>query len=238
MGRSGGRGDFTELGFMDATLDMWHIAAEQSRADHPAPFPVALAERLIQLYSWPGDRVLDPFMGIGSSGVAAHGLGRSWVGIDVSADYCRIAAERLAVEPPTGLPDEVELSGELSGFAGRFARVMAAGALESGALEVRRVQLGAGVWERHRRTLANHVGVGAYGVIQKRDGSRVAWTTSRGRSQIATLRRWSRKPVRTIRGVDVEQLEAKLVQDVARVLADASGDRRTRAVTARGFTPG
>ena len=135
--------------------------------------------------------------------------------------------------------EDIELPDELAEFGRRFARVMAAGAHESGELEVRRVQLShvAGKWERYRRTLANQVKVGAYGVVQKEDGSRVAYTTSRGRSQLATLRRWSRGPVRTIRADSLEELKAKLLRDVAKVLVDASRDRRTRAVTARGFTP-
>ena len=209
LGRSSGRGDITEEQFTEATLDTWHIAAEQSRADHPAPFPLALAERLIRLYTWPGDRVLDPFMGTGSSGVAAKRLGRSWVGIDTSAEYCEIARERLSAVMEEAEPvEDIELPDELAEFGRRFARVMAAGAHESGELEVRRVQLShvAGKWERYRRTLANQVKVGAYGVVQKEDGSRVAYTTSRGRSQLATLRRWSRGPVRTIRSVSESEI--------------------------------
>ena len=240
MSRTGGRGDLTEVGFTEATLDTWHIAAEQSRADHPAPFPVPLAERLIRLYTWPGDHVLDPFAGTGSSGVAARRLGRSWVGIDTSADYCRVAKERLeAVVKDASRFDEVGLSDELSEFGDGFARVMAEGARAAGALEVRRFQITktAGEWERYRRTLSNQVKLGAYGVIQRRDGSRVAWTTSSGKQQLATLRRWSRKPIRTIRAADPEEMEFKLLRDVAQVLVNASEDRRTRAVTARGFTP-
>ena len=240
LARQGGQGDLSSDEFMEATLDTWHIPAEQSRTVHPAPFPVALAQRLIGLYSWPSDRVLDPFCGIGSSGVAAKRLGRAWVGIDTSAEYCRIAEERIdAVRDDGGSTDDIELPDESSGFGREFARVMAAGAHAAGVLEVRRFHLthAAGAWERYRRTLANQVTVGAYGVIQKRDGSRVAYTTSRGRSQLATLRRWSRKPVRTMRADSRGELEAKLSRDVARVLVDASRDRRTRAVTARGFTP-
>lgn len=62
MNREGGQGDLSSGAFTEATLDTWHIAAEQARDEHPAPFPVQLAERLIRLYSWDGDRVLDPFL--------------------------------------------------------------------------------------------------------------------------------------------------------------------------------
>ena len=199
MGRDGGRGDLSSGAFTEATLDTWHIAAEQSRQDHPAPFPVALAERLIRLYSWPGERVLDPFCGIGSSGVAAARSERSWVGVDVSAVYCDIARRRIANERP--VTDTSELDNELVAFAHELAVTLAAGAHAAGILEVRRFHVTEnGPWERYRRTLSNHVHVGAYAVARKNDGSRVGWTTSHSRPQLTTLRRWSRKPVRTIRG--------------------------------------
>ncbi len=103
MSREGGEGDLSSGAFTEATLDRWHIAAEQARNEHPAPFPVQLAERLIRLYTWEGDRVLDPFCGVGSSGVAAKLSGRSWVGVDVSQTYCKIARERIAeAEPVAG----------------------------------------------------------------------------------------------------------------------------------------
>ena len=137
-------------------------------------------ERLIRLYTCPGDRVLDPFCGIGSSGVAAKRLGRSWVGLDTSVEYCGIAEERI--EAVGDNAEDIDLSDELAGFCHEFARVMATGAHESGALEVRRFQLShaAGPWERYRRTHANHVTVGAFGAIQGTDGSRVGWTTGHG----------------------------------------------------------
>jgi DNA modification methylase len=234
--RKGGPGDLTQSEFTEATLDTWHIAAEQSRKDHPAPFPVALAERLIKLYTWPGDRVLDPFMGIGSSGVAAKRVGREWVGIDTSPDYCRIAAERLAAtHEGDGTTAEVALSDELRAVAAEFAKVLAQGAHAAGKLEVRRVQLtpSAGSWERYRRTLSNHVQLGAYGVIQRQNASRVFWVA--GDEQSSTFRSWTKKPQRTIRADSIEELEAKLIIDVSQVLVEVSGDRRTRAVTPRGF---
>jgi len=63
---------------------------------HPAPFPVELASRAIRLSTWPGEVVLDPFMGTGSTLVAARSLGRRAVGIDTSERYCEMAAKRLA----------------------------------------------------------------------------------------------------------------------------------------------
>src|SRR5690349_14703804 len=70
--------------FMAATLDVWEIAPESARqVGHPAPFPVGLPARLIQLYTYVDDLVLDPFMGSGSALVAASQAGRRYVGYDL-----------------------------------------------------------------------------------------------------------------------------------------------------------
>lgn len=83
--------------FMSATLSIWEIAPESAkRVGHPAPFPVELAARVIKLYSYADDVVLDPFMGSGTTCVAAKQLGRPYVGFDISPQYCDIAAKRLA----------------------------------------------------------------------------------------------------------------------------------------------
>lgn len=85
--------------FMEATLDVWEIAPESAtRVNHPAPFPVALAERCIDLFSFAGDVVLDPFMGSGSTAVAARLNGRSFVGYDMDPVYVDIAHRRLEAE--------------------------------------------------------------------------------------------------------------------------------------------
>ena len=85
--------------FMEATLDVWEIQPESAtRVNHPAPFPVALAERCIEMYSFAGDLVLDPFMGSGTTGVAASQLGRSFVGFDTDEVYVARALERIADE--------------------------------------------------------------------------------------------------------------------------------------------
>ena len=128
--------------FMDATLDMWEIPPESAtRVGHPAPFPVALPERLIQLYTYRDDLVLDPFMGSGSTAVAALRTARHFVGYDTDADYvdsagARIQAERerLVADPPrmaaissarTGSPSDVEDRATRDGLAAReLARTM------------------------------------------------------------------------------------------------------------------
>src|SRR5688572_19242575 len=74
--------------FMAATLDVWHIESESARrVNHPAPFPVQLPERLIHLYTFRGDVVLDPFLGSGSTLVAAARTARRGVGYDIDPTY-------------------------------------------------------------------------------------------------------------------------------------------------------
>mgnify|MGYP006175278955 CR=1 FL=1 len=76
---------------------VWNVApATAGRGVHPAPFPVELARRCIRLSTWPGEMVLDPFCGTGSTLVAAAQLGRRSVGIERSEKYCELAARRFA----------------------------------------------------------------------------------------------------------------------------------------------
>ncbi len=85
--------------FMEATTDLWCIPAESAtRVGHPAPFPVELPERLIDLYTYRGDLVLDPFMGSGTTAVAAVRTGRHYVGFDTDANYIELAEERILAE--------------------------------------------------------------------------------------------------------------------------------------------
>jgi len=71
------------------------IRGESTRGGHPAPFPQSLAERLIRLFSFAGDTVLDPFAGTGTSCAAALAAGRNSIGCDIEPRYLKIAAERL-----------------------------------------------------------------------------------------------------------------------------------------------
>lgn len=85
--------------FMEATLDVWRIRPESARrVNHPAPFPVELPERVIRLYTYQDDVVLDPFLGSGSTAVAAVRTDRHYVGFDTDPDYVKIAAIRIAEE--------------------------------------------------------------------------------------------------------------------------------------------
>lgn len=85
--------------FLEATLDIWEMAPESARrVNHPAPFPVELPLRLINLYTYAGDLVLDPFMGAGATAVAAVRSGRHYVGFDTDPSYIAGATERVAAE--------------------------------------------------------------------------------------------------------------------------------------------
>ena len=88
--------------FMDATTDVWQIDAESAkRVGHPAPFPVALPEKLINLFTYLDDVVLDPFCGAGSTLIAAARNGRVGVGFDIEPEYVRLANDRIAQELET-----------------------------------------------------------------------------------------------------------------------------------------
>lgn len=76
--------------------NVWQIRPETTRDGHPVPYPVELAQRCIRLSSWPGETVLDPFVGSGSTLLAARALGRKSIGVEVSERYCEQAANRLA----------------------------------------------------------------------------------------------------------------------------------------------
>ncbi|MFW6195324.1 MAG: DNA-methyltransferase [Chloroflexota bacterium] len=83
--------------FLDATKSVWRFPPESARrAGHPAPFPVELPRRLIELYTFSGDVVLDPFMGTGATALAAAATGRRHVGYEVSENYVSVALERLS----------------------------------------------------------------------------------------------------------------------------------------------
>ncbi|MFM2184251.1 MAG: hypothetical protein RJB61_2545, partial [Actinomycetota bacterium] len=85
--------------FMEVTVDVWEIPPESaSRVQHPAPFPVALPERLIHMNTYEGELVLDPFMGSGTTAVAARRTGRHFVGYDTERRYVRDALARVGAE--------------------------------------------------------------------------------------------------------------------------------------------
>jgi site-specific DNA-methyltransferase (adenine-specific) len=83
--------------FLEWTLGVWGFPGENpKKAKHPAPFPIELPTRLVKLYSYVEDVVLDPFLGSGTTCVAAKTLRRQSIGVDVDATYCQIAADRVS----------------------------------------------------------------------------------------------------------------------------------------------
>src|SRR5690606_33514095 len=136
--------------FMEATLDVWELAPERAtRVGHPAPFPVELPQRFIELYTYAGDVVLDPFMGSGSTAVAAVRTGRHYLGYDTDPGYVEAARKRAAEEldrvlasggPPAPPGDKaldraVTLLGQ-AGFAVEVASKRRAGGVEVAARAV------------------------------------------------------------------------------------------------------
>jgi site-specific DNA-methyltransferase (adenine-specific) len=98
---TGRASDITRQEFMDWTNGLWTFSGEsKKRVGHPAPFPIELPRRCIKLFSFVGDTVLDPFLGSGTTMIAAEANGRRSVGIEIDAEYCRLAKERLIAEAP------------------------------------------------------------------------------------------------------------------------------------------
>ena len=82
--------------FLRDTLSIWDIAPESARrVGHPAPFPVELPRRLIELYTYAGDIVIDPFLGAGATAVAAVDTDRHFAGYDTNRAYTRLARRRV-----------------------------------------------------------------------------------------------------------------------------------------------
>ncbi len=95
-----GESTITRDEFIRDTLSVWEIPPASARKiGHPAPFPVELPRRLIQLYTYKGDLVLDPFCGAGSACVAAKETGRRYIGYDIDAEYVKLARQWLAKTP-------------------------------------------------------------------------------------------------------------------------------------------
>jgi site-specific DNA-methyltransferase (adenine-specific) len=76
---------------------IWNITGASTR-NHPAPFPLELATRLVRMFSFCGDTILDPFCGTGTTMIAALKYGRNSIGIDIEPEYCRMAARYLKKE--------------------------------------------------------------------------------------------------------------------------------------------
>lgn len=94
-----GISDISPEEFKQWTLGLWTFPGENPKnVGHPAPFPIELPWRCIKLFSYIGDIILDPFVGSGTTLIAAYMLRRRAIGIDISRKYCEIAKERLIKE--------------------------------------------------------------------------------------------------------------------------------------------
>jgi len=89
-----GHNDITTEEFLKFTSNCWYFSPEHNRK-HPAPFPEELPYRLMKLYTWQGDLVLDPFIGSGTTAVVAKKLGRNFIGIELNPDYIKMSKERI-----------------------------------------------------------------------------------------------------------------------------------------------
>ncbi len=92
--------DITGDEFKQWTTVKWSISPERSmkRYGHPAMFPEELVYRVLRLFSYQNDIILDPFNGAGTTTTVAHRLNRRFIGIDISEEYCKIARERLILD--------------------------------------------------------------------------------------------------------------------------------------------
>ncbi len=93
--------------FLEFTKSVWTFPAERAKAvGHPAPFPVELPYRCLQLYTFEGEVVLDPFMGSGQTAIAALRAGRHYVGYEINEEYVRLAEERIRRAPVPSTEEE------------------------------------------------------------------------------------------------------------------------------------
>ena len=91
--------DITKEEFMKWTNGLWTFSGEsKKKIGHPAPFPIELPRRCIKLFSFLGDTVLDPFMGSGSTLIAAYLNRRKGIGVEIDKNYCELAKQRLIKE--------------------------------------------------------------------------------------------------------------------------------------------
>ena len=109
--------------FLASTLDVWEMDPESARrVNHPAPFPIELPRRLIDLYTYADDLVLDPFMGAGTTLLAAQQAGRRSIGYDTDPAYVELSVDRLQAEPSVAsdlVEDAVSLGKKAVDIAGQ-----------------------------------------------------------------------------------------------------------------------
>lgn len=99
-----------EKDYSDWFQQIWNIPGASTK-DHPAPFPFELAHRLVRMFSFCGDTVLDPFCGTGTTMLAAMKTNRNSIGVEIDPEYCQMALGRLQREGRTLYP-EVQIESE------------------------------------------------------------------------------------------------------------------------------
>jgi site-specific DNA-methyltransferase (adenine-specific) len=93
------KSDITKDEFMEWTNGLWTFSGEsKKKIGHPAPFPIELPKRCIKLFSFVGDSILDPFMGSGTTLLAAYRNNRKCIGVEIDKVYCELARKRLIDE--------------------------------------------------------------------------------------------------------------------------------------------
>ena len=96
---SGGKSTIQKEEFMESTLSIWNIGPEKAKKiGHPAPFPIELPKKFINLFSFEDDLILDPFIGSGTTAVASKLLQRNYVGYEINKEYIKLANKRLEID--------------------------------------------------------------------------------------------------------------------------------------------
>ena len=110
----------SEASFKTYFRQIWTDITGVSTRDHPAPYPVTLADRLIRMFSFVGDTVLDPFTGTASTQIAAAACGRNSIGIEVDPIYHQSAMERLMRESTSLLKTVEVCSDDIDSYCGQL----------------------------------------------------------------------------------------------------------------------
>ena len=105
-----GSSDIAKKEFLNWTNGLWQFGSQnrneifrgidKKTKNHPAPFPLELPQRCIKLFSYEGDTVIDPFMGSGTTLVAAYNSNRKSIGVDIDTEYCQLALQRILNAKP------------------------------------------------------------------------------------------------------------------------------------------
>ena len=100
LGDRKGISDISKEQFMKYTESIWSVQPDTTRLfNHPATFPIKLVDRILKLYSFIGDTVLDPFVGSGTTAVSCQNLKRNFIGIEINPEYVEICNQRLRQKP-------------------------------------------------------------------------------------------------------------------------------------------